>query len=119
MALIPPPTLTKPFGEVLADLLGQGKDLQAFLASVEGVEGWSAESLGKMAAGELRVEPAVMEAVARKLHAPPQSFREYRAYQIGRAMEERPDLITDLWNTAIQRYPSLSMLEVPTPPGTA
>lgn len=107
------PRAHKPFGEALADALREKQaarfgriSLRAFFSRIEG---WSYDALRKMANGELRLTPEVMEACARELGIAPTYWREYRAYQIEQQMESNPELIDAIYDLVMSEAAKLPM----------
>lgn len=85
---------TKPFGEALADLLGEEQDVYVTPGGrvkikplAEDLEGVSTGALRRAVLGERRPSVDLMEECARFLRVRPEYFAEYRAEHVRRLLE--------------------------------
>jgi hypothetical protein len=64
-------------------------NLKAFLAKLP----WEYNTLRKQIVGERRLQPQVIEAIAKELDVNPEYFMEYRIWQVAEVLEKYPDLV--------------------------
>jgi len=105
----------RPFAEVFPDLLRDYQqlplgriNLRTFFAEIPG---WDYSTLRRMVAGDITIQPAAIEEMAKVLGVSPRLFLEYRLFEVCEILRANPRLVSLVYDQVMAES------EVLHPPG--